>query len=447
MTGSADTPVSDPYPDFCFDDDCFVSHAVQWRNGVRTDLGALPGGASSASDWVSGNGLIAGLSENGELDPLIPGLPEVRAVLWRGGAITDLGTLPEGGFESIANAVNSDAQVVGLALNTIPDPDSMIGAGFQTRAFLWRDGAMQDLGTLGAGTDAQAVLINERGQVVGWSYINSTPTTACNAGSLVIDSFIWDREHGMRDLGSLGGTCTLAADMNNDGQVVGFSDLPGDQSSHAFIWKHGSFHDLGGTLGGDFLAAFAINDAGTAVGFGFLPGNVMFHATLWKRPSEMLDLGGVGNDQCSFATSINAEKQVVGGSGDCISTGRVFLWEQGSMVDLNALIPAGSTLSLQNTETINDRGEIAGTGVDAYGNQHAFLAIPCDRHHEGIEGCDYSLVDGDALETTSAAASTATAHPRTTANATSPALISRWKRSFGFRTVPWSKGPARQVQK
>jgi probable HAF family extracellular repeat protein len=447
MTGAADTTVSDPFPGFCFNDDCFVSHAFQWKHGVETDLGALPGGGSSASDWVSGNGLIAGLSENGELDPLIPGLPEVRAVLWRNGAITNLGTLPEGGFESIANAVNGDGQVVGLALNTTPDPDSMIGAGFQTRAFLWRDGAMQDLGTLGAGTDAQAILINEKGQVVGWSYINSTPTTACNAGSLVIDSFIWDQEHRMRDLGSLGGTCTLAADMNNDGQVVGFSDLPGDQSSHAFIWKHGSFHDLGGTLGGDFQAAFAINDTGTAVGFGFLPGNVIGHATLWNRPGEMLDLGGVGNDQCSFATSINAEKQVVGSSGDCVLTARVFLWERGSMADLNALIPAGSTLSLQLTETINDRGEIAGIGVDADGYQHAFLAIPCDSHHPNVEGCDYTLVDGDSLESTSAPAPAVTAHPRTTASAALPGFTGRWKRSFGVRAMPWSQRLAHQVQK
>jgi len=50
----------------------------------------------------------------------------------------------------------------------------------------------------------------------------------------------------------------------------------------------------------------------------------------------------------------------------------------GTMYDLNNLIPPGSPLYLESAETINDRSEIAGTGVDvASGNEHAFLLIPC----------------------------------------------------------------------
>ncbi len=66
------------------------------------------------------------------------------------------------------------------------------------------------------------------------------------------------------------------------------------------------------------------------------------------------------------------------------------------MVDLNALIPANSTLFLHAPETINDRGEIAGVGFDPSGNQHAFLLIPCDQNHPDIQGCDYNLVEAVA---------------------------------------------------
>jgi uncharacterized membrane protein len=87
-------------------------------------LGALPGGASSAAFWINEKGWITGNSENGETDPLIPGLPEVRAVLWKHGKIQDLGTL--GGSSSFSQAVNNRGQVTGLALNRIPDPFSLL---------------------------------------------------------------------------------------------------------------------------------------------------------------------------------------------------------------------------------------------------------------------------------------------------------------------------------
>ena len=53
---------------------------------------------SSQAFWISANGLIAGNSQLGQLDPLIPGFLQTRAVLWKDGKIIDLGTL-EGGHE------------------------------------------------------------------------------------------------------------------------------------------------------------------------------------------------------------------------------------------------------------------------------------------------------------------------------------------------------------
>ncbi len=407
VVGFADTSVSDPFPNFCWED-CFVDDTFQAESaGVSTNLGALPGGGSSAPIWITANGLIAGISENGQTDPLYPGgFPEMHAVLWQQGQIMDLGTLPEGGYQSEANAVNSAGQVVGSALNTIPDANSMAVAnfwffnqpyGYQQRAFLWdKRKGMQDLGTLPGGTDAEALLINEQGQVAGFSYTSSAPG-ACGGGfALTTGSFIWDKKNGMRDLGGFGGTCTLATDLNNEGQIVGSSNLTGDQSTAAFLWENGSIHKLRGSLGGDSTGAFALNGQGQAVGFGSLRGNSTFHATLWKNEKSVTDLGVIGDDQCSYAAAINAKMQVVGSSIANCEEFRAFLWEDGSLFDLNSLIPPASALYLQNTYAINDSGEIAGTGVDASGNEHAFLAIPCDGNHPGVEGCDYGLVDAAA---------------------------------------------------
>jgi probable HAF family extracellular repeat protein len=189
-----------------------------------SDLGALTSLVSSSSAWVSNSGLIAGLSENGEIDPLIPGFPELRAVLWKNGKIIDLGTM-EGGNESAANAVNNRGQVVGLALTTISEVTdgvdfSMAGLGYQTRAFVWEKGVMQDLRTLPGGTDAIAFAVNDRGQVMGQSYTaDSAPATTpyCAFFPLTQHGFLWEKGK-MVDVGTLGGSCTFTYGFNNRGR-------------------------------------------------------------------------------------------------------------------------------------------------------------------------------------------------------------------------------------
>jgi probable HAF family extracellular repeat protein len=411
ITGNADTSTPDPFAGLYTWSWGYVAHTFQWQNGAMTDMGALPGGGSSSPTWQSTDGFLVGVSENGLLDPLFSNLPQVHAVLWKNGSVTDLGTLPGGGYQSEAEAVNSRGQVVGSALNTIPDPNSMASSnfwywyvpyGYQQRAFLWDEkSGMQDLGTLGTGTDARATLINQKGQVVGWSYTNSAPGACGNGFALNTASFIWDQQNGMTDLGNLGGTCTLAFNLSNAGLVVGISNLPGDSYQHAFLWENGTLNDLGGTLGGDNTGANALNEHGEAVGSASLIGNATSHAALWKHVGQITDLGTLGKDACSFADAINNSTQIVGDSTsakDCVHFDHAhpFLWERGSIVNLNALIPRGG-LHLVYAYAINDRGEIAANGLDANVDQHAALLIPCDQHHLGVEGCDYSLVDATGV--------------------------------------------------
>ena len=150
-----------------------LAHVFRWQNGALTDLGALPGINSSAVSGINARGWIAGLSENGVVDPLLGGTPETRAALWKDSQIIDLGTL--GGNESVAIAVNNRGQVIGFATNATPDPFS--GFGTQVRAFVWKNGVMKDLGTLG-GPDSPPLgntIINEQGQIAGSSNSDSTP--------------------------------------------------------------------------------------------------------------------------------------------------------------------------------------------------------------------------------------------------------------------------------
>lgn len=352
ISGSADTPTRDPNAPNCGNPDCFVSHAFRWKNGVLTDLGALPGVNSSYEIGMNARGWIAGSSGNGAIDPLAQ-FPESRAVLWTDDQMIDLGTLG-GGYESTATAVNNRGQVTGFAFNLIPDPFF----GTQARPFLWEKGVMRDLGTLGGPDSPPTGIINESGQIAGYSFTNSIPNPV--TGMPTADPFLW-KNGTMMDLGTLGGTLGSPSSLNNRGQVVGSSNLAGDLTFHPFLWdKREGITDLG-TLGGDNGAATWINDAGDVVGEADLPGSQLHDAFLWKH-GAMTDLGNLG--LTSFAFAINSEGQVVGHSKINDGTFRAFLWESGGpMVDLNTLILSNSSLLLTDAEDINDRGEIAGLGV------------------------------------------------------------------------------------
>ena len=418
-TGTADTSIPDPY---CLGDSCLLNHGFVWKNGVTTDLGTLPGGGDSFTTWVNDHGLIVGQSTNGSIDPLT-GAPEFDAVLWDKGQIVNLGTL--GGTQNIATAINEHGQVVGAALTATPDPfanapqsacqvlvnngnscsgftfafNSMFAPGTtETHAFLWQDGFMRDLGTLG-GPDSDAYVINDRGQVAGWSYTSFVANPS--SGVPTVDPFLWRREDGkMTDLGSLGGTFGAPFWLNNRGQVVGASNLAGDQTFHPFLWDRGALQDLG-TLGGYTGVPFSINDAGEVVGYADLPPNpagctglnCIHHGFLWKD-GVMTDLGTLGNAPCSRALSINQSGQIVGATAPCGGEfTHAFLWENGGpIIDLNTLVLNGSGLTVRDAVFINDRGEIAAHAVLPNGDVHAVLLIPCDKNHgddhADVEGCE-----------------------------------------------------------
>ncbi len=149
------------------------------------------------------------------------------AFLYKDGGMIDLGTFPFGypwGY-SYANAINNSDQVVGSD-----------GGG----AFLYDStNGMKDLGTLGGstpyayGTTTSAYDINDSGQVVGSSYTASGQSHA----------FLY--ENGvMKDLGTLGGTSSWASDINDSGQIVGGS-LNSSGQSHAFLYQNEKMTDLG----------------------------------------------------------------------------------------------------------------------------------------------------------------------------------------------------------
>jgi probable HAF family extracellular repeat protein len=304
--------------------------------------------------------------------------------------------LPTVGTFSGYNAVNGNGQATGFFF---PETGTDLW-----RAFLYDGGKVKDLGKLAARGDAsEGEGINDRGQVVGWSNVSANTTHA----------FVYESGH-MMDLGTLGGSVSVASDINNRGQITGWSDTSGDKTLNAFLYQNGHMTSLG-TLGGVASSGSAINNTGQITGdvtyprpdhlvdhaFFYTNGNVMDLGTLggaesegvdindrgqvtgWANVSEnsdaahaflysnghMNDLGTLGGSQ-SWGVGVDNAGHVVGYSylnGD-IGQG-AFLYADGTMHDLNDLVSSGlrQGASLGTVWGISSQGWIiASSGLDDY---------------------------------------------------------------------------------
>jgi probable HAF family extracellular repeat protein len=394
VIGISETGVPDPN---CYLD-CYVEHAfIGLGTGRVIELPFPPGidpvGNTSLAGDMTASGVLGGFVMNGLIDPLTD-FPQLRPVVWRsnGREALDLGTF--GGNSGAVNGLNHHGDVVGMALNEVAEnPDfasfmnGFLPAATQSRAFVWRGGALQDLGTLG-GNDAMALAINDSGTIVGISYTDTDANDT--TGIPTVHPFLW--QHGrLRDLGGLGGTLVTTgsltygpwgAVLNQVGQAIGTSTLAGDEFFHAFLWDGERMVDLG-TLGGDFSEALAIDQHGSVVGRAdYSSSEAYHHATLWADGAAR-DLGLVGPCLNSTATAISKDGDIVGGLGACTDDPddthyfSAFIWRNGNeMADLNSLVEPASDLHIEFATGINERGEIAGTAFLPTGELRGIMLVP-----------------------------------------------------------------------
>jgi probable HAF family extracellular repeat protein len=185
---------------------------------------------------------------------------------------------------------------------------------------------------------------------------------------------LWE-EGEIQELPAIAGdTDGVANAINDEGQAVGQTGNC-TNAFHAMLWQNGTATDLG-TLGGLLLAPLDINNRGQIVGFAFSPDFTTILAFLWQN-GVPTNLGSLPPDVFSLALGINDKGQVVGDSCDVSFSCRAFLWQDGTMTELNNLVHDRNAPFLENANSINSRGQIAGkTTVQGTPIADPFLATP-----------------------------------------------------------------------
>src|SRR5262249_38456646 len=118
--------------------------------------------------------------------------------------------------------------------------------------WLYRDGAFTPVGfPSGYFGGAGAYDVNNRGEVVGNGCLAPT------GGTSPSHAFVWD-DGTVTDLGTLGGTDSTATAISDTDKIVGYSQIAGDGAEHACVYQDRSMRDLG-TLGGLNSRALAVN--------------------------------------------------------------------------------------------------------------------------------------------------------------------------------------------
>jgi probable HAF family extracellular repeat protein len=334
--------------------------ATLWYGAFKMDLGTLGGLNSSAYGSPNKFGQVVGASETSNSDPnaedfcgfYASGAPwsgeTCRGFLWQNGSMTPLSTL--GGYNAAASAINDGGEVAGNAETAITDStcppyDPSLGQYqvLQEKPVVWENGHIKKLPTYGGDPDGFAMAINDEGQATGASGTCSTFNVISGVYLAPVHALFWDHGEAI-NIPSLGGAFgNQGHNINNLGQVVGASDLAGDTVFHGFVWSQSTgTKDIPPLSQDMYSVALAINDAG--------------------------EVGGVSIDE-TF-TNLHA-----------------FVVVDGVTTDLNTLIPPDSPLQLQTACSINSRGEITGLAIErSTGQYRGYLAIPIDEDRSDIEG-------------------------------------------------------------
>jgi uncharacterized membrane protein len=303
-----------------------------------------------------------------------------HAAFWRSSRSTplDLGTLPDLG--SVGESINPRREMVGYAFN---DDLSVELPLFWAST----NSPPVELPGLPEGLLSEVYENNSLGHIVGqffsadfsvqeavfWPNSNAAPVYLRHLGD--------DFPHG------------LASSINASGNIFGDACDADFVECHATFWATWKSTPVAlASPGGEFiytdiaLPCHAINGAGNMVGYAHNADASAQRAVFWASSSSpAVILNTAGEFTNTIADCISDNGQIVGyGFDKEFARMRPFLWPSATSqgIDLTRFFPAGSDWDLDSlfATTVNNRGEIVGSGLFKDGTVHNFALIPVHCH-------------------------------------------------------------------
>jgi probable HAF family extracellular repeat protein len=278
-----------------------------FQGAQLNDAGQIVGTASGAAAIYSG-GLVTnvatapsigmGINNQGDITGSLNPVASSQAFTLIGGTFTNIHPVVSGDYPESEGVAINDQGIVGGNVRFM--------AGESNNGFIYRNGTVEYIGTFGGDYSPLAAL-NNQGVAAGYAAFEGPAGGTFHAYTYANGT--------LKDLGTLGGPNSAATDINDLGQVAGSATITGT-GLHPFLYSDGGMINLG-TLGGSEAAATALNDDGFVVGYSFLAG------------------GGIDT--------------------------HAFLYADGALRDLNALVDIEGGWQLTTAQDINDAGQILGT--------------------------------------------------------------------------------------
>lgn len=265
-----------------------------------------------------------------------------QSFLWDKGTLTSL----PAGFH--AYDINDQGQIVGDTISVSTGADGK----WLLRAALWDKGKVIQLGTLHQQYSNRATAINNRSQIVGYSF----------DGTHQMYGFLWESGK-MRALAT---STAQDADqgfvprrINDKGEIIGTGMSPTTKLvNSALLWANGQVTDLGGFANQDFSIPNAINNQSEVVGY-TTPSRPGYERAYVWRDGKLTALETLEGSNGSVAEAVNDQGEVVGHVNDINGDHwRAVLWYKDKVYDLNELLAAPTPAPLEDARAINNNGQI-----------------------------------------------------------------------------------------